>query len=359
MKQGISKDQSKQLQGLAILMMLYHHLFSTPQALGIPYKSLLFINNINFELKLAWFFKICVGIYAFVSGYGLCRSLLINDFKNRICESSFLNAIVKEYKFILKKLKSFYMQYFLVFIVFVPIGFIFFNKGFILSEFLLNLIGIKSTYNGAWWYVLQYVKMLLLLPIIHMFFIIFNKPSQNRIKVILYSCLMIVFLFLFFGFKNIFWNILNFFQISFLLCFIVGYLIARLQIIEYVYKILGDKIPYVLGFIIFVLVIFIRMKIAKDASSAGLDFIFAPALAYGFLCIIHIFKHVGKLFSFLGKYSTYMWLVHVFFYDHYAKRFIMLTGFSTTIYLTLVLVSLISAIILDTIFNRIILYIKR
>ena len=39
MKNGITKEQSKMIQGLAILMMLYHHLFSTPEIFGIEYFS--------------------------------------------------------------------------------------------------------------------------------------------------------------------------------------------------------------------------------------------------------------------------------------------------------------------------------
>ena len=39
MKNGITKEQSKMIQGLAILMMLYHHLFATPEIFGIEYFS--------------------------------------------------------------------------------------------------------------------------------------------------------------------------------------------------------------------------------------------------------------------------------------------------------------------------------
>ena len=87
MKNGITKEQSKMIQGLAIIMMLYHHLFATPEIFGIEYFSLLNIGGINIEQKMAWFFKICVGIFAFMVGYGYAYS------KNKDLKYSFLQQL--------------------------------------------------------------------------------------------------------------------------------------------------------------------------------------------------------------------------------------------------------------------------
>ena len=70
----MSLKKSKILYGIAVLMMVYHHMFCIPERLNCEYYSVL--NNIypGLEIKIACFFKICVAIYAFVSGYGIFYS---------------------------------------------------------------------------------------------------------------------------------------------------------------------------------------------------------------------------------------------------------------------------------------------
>lgn len=68
---GLSKRETQALHGLAILLMLYHHLFCIQTRIHVSYYSLL---GRGIEEKAAWFGKICVAIFAFTSGYGLCKS---------------------------------------------------------------------------------------------------------------------------------------------------------------------------------------------------------------------------------------------------------------------------------------------
>lgn len=347
MKNGITKQQSNMIQGLAILMMLYHHLFSTPEALGIEYISLLNFNGYNLELKTAWFFKICVGIYAFLTGYGMCRSL------NSNIETSidFIAKLKHDYKMILKQLINFYIQYFIVFIIFIPIGFVFYNKTFVFVEFLKNLIGISSTYNGAWWYVFFYVKIMILLPLINSFFCLYKDKKSRIIYIIFYGIIIISTITIYIMNKEFFTIIIEFFQPAFLLCFLVGYFISKFRLFELFFNILGNRIMTILGIIGIISVILVRMKIAKDASSAGLDFIFVPVFVYGFCCILELLPKLQGFFKVFGSCSTFMWLTHVFFYDHYAKSIVMASRISVGIYITLILLSLVTAIILNKLVN--------
>lgn len=341
LKNGISKDQSKIVQGLAILMMLYHHLFSTPEALGSTYNSLLKIGECNIELKMAWFFKICVGLYAFISGYGLYYSL-----KSGTKSSNFFYNLFNNYKIVLKKLLSFMFQFWIVFIIFIPIGFIFFDKSFDIKEFILNFIGYSSSYNGAWWYVAQYMRMLLILPIINCAFIFIRNKRYILTQCVFYLVIICSIIIVFINNRTLLNSIIEYFQPAFLLCFIVGYIISRFKLFQFIYKILPSIFVDILGIIGMVLTIVLRVKIAKDASSAGLDFVFVPVFIFGFLILINYLKKIAVIFIFFGKYSTFIWLTHVFFYDHYAKNIVMFSHFSTGIYLTLLLMSTLTAMLL-------------
>lgn len=63
---------SQMMKGLAILLMVYHHLFGCIewQVEGINYLTIPF-GNTSVEYCLGVFGKLCIAIYAFLSGYGL------------------------------------------------------------------------------------------------------------------------------------------------------------------------------------------------------------------------------------------------------------------------------------------------
>lgn len=354
MDKGLTKNHSKMLQGLAILMMLYHHLFSTPEALGVDYVSLLKFGEANIELHMAWFFKICVGIYAFVSGYGLCRVLANADSTRSILiktDERFFEHLVRDYKIVLKQLFWFYIQFWLVFFIFIPVGFIFYRRKFDLSEFLLNLFGISSTYNGAWWYVAFYTKILLILPLCDCVLTLFKSSKEKLIEALFYIAILGALLAFYIADSFYFGRFVSSFQPAFLLCFLVGFLISRFQLYELAIRLFTKKIAYALGILGFILVIACRVKIAKDASSAGLDFIFVPVFVFGFVVLMELWTPVSKIFEYMGKYSTFMWLTHVFFYDHYSKKLVMASHVSIGIYLMLLILSFASAYVLDVLYK--------
>lgn len=350
MKDGITKEQSKMIQGMAILMMLYHHLFATPEIFGIEYFSLLNIGGINVEQKMAYFFKICVGIYAFVSGYGMYRSVEKIKEENR---DSFFKLLIAEYKAVLKKLWAFFLQYWLVFFIFVVIiGFGFFHRPFERKEFIWNLLGVSSSYNGAWWYVLQYMKMLLVFPLMDTFFTLFHKKKAAMAQIVFFGTALAAAGYLFWFKRGIFVRILLFFALEFLLCFLVGYLISRYRVYEKIYRWIPEKILYPLGILGMFSVIVIRVMLANSPSYASFDFIFVPVFLYGFCILMVLFPKIAGIFSFFGGLSTFMWLTHVFFYDHYTKSLVLATGTSTGMFFTLLLFSSLSAMALNGIVKQ-------
>lgn len=72
---SFTKEHTQIAKGIAILFMVYHHLFVIPERLNNEYINLLDINGVNFQSIIANFCKICVCIYIFLSGYGFFLSL--------------------------------------------------------------------------------------------------------------------------------------------------------------------------------------------------------------------------------------------------------------------------------------------
>lgn len=73
----MSKSESQALYGIAILCMLFHHLFLNmdPQNYFSVFNEIIGINVIGTIAKLC---KICVPIYAFITGYGFSEASKIN-----------------------------------------------------------------------------------------------------------------------------------------------------------------------------------------------------------------------------------------------------------------------------------------
>ena len=151
---NFTKEHTKIAKGVAILLMLTHHLFAFPDRIHLDqgYISLFSIGGNNIEFIMGVFGNICVSMYIFLSGYGIYMSSLKNG--KITLKDSF------------KRLKKLYINYWIVFIIFVPIGFIFFNKELNIREFILNFVGWSSSYNGEWWFFRLYVELILLVPIL-------------------------------------------------------------------------------------------------------------------------------------------------------------------------------------------------
>ncbi|MCI6672300.1 MAG: acyltransferase [Prevotella sp.] len=138
----ISKEHSQIIKGVAILMMLWLHLFNSESRLLSAGVSDLTIGGIS----LAYLFsKACnpVSIFIILSGYGL-----------RI---SFLSGRLS-IKNITKRLCYLYCFYWVTLALFVTIGAFIspdrYPKG--VSELILNITSYSSSYNGETWFLFPY-----------------------------------------------------------------------------------------------------------------------------------------------------------------------------------------------------------
>ena len=151
----ISKSEAAMLQAVAVMLMVWHHLFGFPDRIAEPHVLLLNF-FIPIETFVADFGRICIVVFAFVSGYGL---------RKKISNSGKHAGILKSYQLVGAQLLKFFSRYWAVFFVFVPLGFLLKVYPVDVNRFLKGVLGIGSGYNGEWWYVNSYVRFLLLFPI--------------------------------------------------------------------------------------------------------------------------------------------------------------------------------------------------
>lgn len=288
----LSIDDSTVMKAIAILLMLSHHLWTFPERIaGGPLESLISFSNLPLTVHLGVFGKICVSMFFFLGGYGLYR-----------------RYFGKRYN-IVERLKKLYFAYWKVFLIFVPIGFIFFSNQdaycqdvgvytafseFSIKEFVLNFFGFVSTYNREWWFLLSYAIALILFPLIRKI-VDYLSIYLNLFIVIIISVLLT-----------------NFFQSEpYAICFGMGVIVAKHRLLDSVCDLAKSKkiLNPVTDILVWLFVIILRLKVIGEQ----LDIFFVPILTIVSINFVNKLSILKKSLSALGKRSTNMWLIHTFF----------------------------------------------
>ena len=161
----LTKNDTLALKGIAILLLRWHHMFFVS-------KDLLFDWH-DIGIKSAILSRVCVAIFVFLSGYGLMVSSKINE------------SLIAFYR---KRLFKLLLNYWYIWLLFVPIGVFVFHRTFDavygqneplypILDFvgLLNCLG-KQSYNMSWWFYSCIILLYVLFPIFN--YIIKTKWGQ-------------------------------------------------------------------------------------------------------------------------------------------------------------------------------------
>lgn len=344
-----TKAHTQIAKGIAITLMMIHHLFRFPDRIEkVSYISILPLGNLRLEYLLGDFGNICIAMYLFLSGYGL-----------------YMSSIKKE-SFSIKdswgKIIKFLLNYWVAFIIFVPIGLIWFSDSaryhFNIISFLANFTTLSSSYNSEWWVVRLYIELLLLFPLIKRilkrgiivatvtsfgFYIV--AIMMELIPVILPRLSFLKKSFIYGDIRNIlFWQI----------TFCIGCIIAKYKLFSQINKwIAGRKVDrgvFYLAMILGIIGIRIGCSFAFEIIGKGnptyVDFILAPIFILISTNFVYKTKS-KKMFSILGVHSTNMWLTHTFFCYYYFQSVVFMPKFSILILIWLGLLSLASSIFIN------------
>lgn len=160
------KNEAQMIAGIATLLMVWHHLFTYSNWIidGLHFESLLGKNIDGIVWLTARLGNICIYLFAFQSGYTIYkRRNLYDSFKKR-----------------LTRILTFLLSYWMVCISFWIFGSIFNEEMPTFQNALLNLFGIEVGFFSEWinvtfaWYVLYYVLLIMLVPLLYKCFDITN-----------------------------------------------------------------------------------------------------------------------------------------------------------------------------------------
>ena len=246
--------------------------------------------------------------------------------------------------------------YWIVFCVFVTIGKVFFGYGWSAGEMALNFIGVSSSINYEWWYVLFYMELLFIAPILCTIYDIAEKYFGKLKVAVLFVLGMTLMLFIPKTRRIIISSTWFIFPLSYFIAKMNVYdklPICKQRSIHRNHTLIKGLIGTAILLVIMVIKIILREHLHLELKS--FDFILLPAFIYAIILLHSISEgsNVWKVLKLFGKYSAYIWLMHRFFYNMYFEKLVSAPKYSICIYIWLLLICLVASMILHQIVNKI------
>lgn len=301
LKRSFGLDVSQAIKGIAIAIMLFHHLFRNGLGAHERYDIVYFPFPETNMRNIATVFKICVALFTFISGY----RLYFNYKKTDLSDS----------RWVLQRIVKLLSSYWFVVVLCWGILSIlngypqkqYFEGGFYqgITNMVIEFLGCANlfqtpTINDVWWYMSAAVIYAVLLPLI---------IAQEDKLLLLLSMTAILPRILGFGYQG------GTSAYSFLFIFLVGVLCAKYDLVNKWLEYKQEK--SFLKFLVELVLVFIGYKFYRKIPIElfweyhfGLYPLLVIFFAVEFICFLPI---VGKLFSFFGKHSANIFYIHSFF----------------------------------------------
>ncbi len=329
----MTKEQTTQIKGIAILMMLWHHLFTDSTLVAQLYCLLPPVEGIPFA---TWIDSAMspVAILLFLSGFFIfVVTIRTGGDTNRFGCMFHLFFI-----------------FWCTLLVFVPIGHLVkpleYPKSFI--TFLGNITGIDPSYNTAMWFLAPYVLLALSAkPIIQSIegkniWIVLGIWFPIAICVSWWISHHVDFL----NHYRIFYIALEYIALSF--SFLLGIYSERTGILSKIaaWSSTHRFAKYVAPIMLIALIV---LKCMIHTSIIGCAYVFAFIVITLCLKLPNVINRCLKL---LGTYSMTMWMIHSYFYAYLFHDFFYSFKTPLLIFLVLVVFSLFTSVIIQTLGNR-------
>lgn len=321
----MSRDETQIIKGLAILMMLWLHLFSNIDVANSCY-NFIYVSDIPFSNFLS---KACnpVDLYLLLGGYGLYCVYLKGKDNRRFT-----------------RILKLYIHYWIILLLLVPIIFFFSSKDIILGSafnIIKNITAFRVTWDELCWFLFPYSVISLSYPLLF-----YCLDRFEIFKILLFVLLLSIIQ------GNLYSNYSSFIRshsilfvvnntVSYLLPFFIGASMKKSSLIER----LRDKCETkqkdsLLFFVLFLSLVFLKCVIRTRWYNI---YEFAFVLLFLFM---YRPRFVDKFLMYMGKHSMNIWMIHFMIY-FYFEEFVYYFKYPILIWFCLIGVSLIISYIVD------------
>lgn len=284
-----TKEKTTIIKGFAIVFMIILHVFGGSGWYDVDLK----MNHNEVLMNFMPTFKICVGMFVFMVGYGYAFSKT--------------KGFAYSVRHINKLLSTFWIILF-VFAFPAAVGSI--KNG---GELINNMLGISSTLCWVSWFVYFYIWAMIVMPFIGR--IIDKKPIlwTPVLMIVAYGLMAVVHKYVWATSHND-WTQALFDCLLETPLMLLGYTFAKIKIYEKI------KVPTKWTIAFTAVLVAVIVLVAKAYISGSLaifaELIYAPIMIF---CILVIFtakplKITSKVMMELGDKSVYMWFFHALFF---------------------------------------------
>ncbi len=155
MEKTFTREDTRAMKGIAVIMLLIGHLwpFTDRHPVGFAWTAPFGLYDPRWIEIVGWAAHITLYVFLFLGGYGLWHQLKRGTKLHRV-------------------LMSLYRNFWKVFVIMIPIAFIFFSNQptdfavdaslcnryaeFSLRDLAMNFLGLEFTYNSEWWFITAY-----------------------------------------------------------------------------------------------------------------------------------------------------------------------------------------------------------
>lgn len=311
-KRGFTVEDSQKMKGIAIVLLMFHHLFGKDK-----YFENIAVSFIPFSqdqlVNLAYCSKICVAIFAFISGYGL--------YLNR--KKSTLKPFEWAKERYIKTFSGYWFVYLLSFLTGIYRSRTiktYASENYIQSVFygivdffgLSNLIG-TPTLNRTWWYMSAIFCYICLMAC-------YTEKVRNVVepKIVLLLTMMIPRMIL--GFRGGNYPGQNS-ELAFFPAFVLGAVFAEYHVFEKVRS--HHQVLLFFAYILVMLLCYILYINIPYGMFWEIHFLFIPMIFilffYRYVLMLPI---ITDILWFLGKHSMNIFLTHTFISGTYFHKYI-------------------------------------
>lgn len=339
-----SVNDSFSIKGIAIIFMIIHHCFRTGAVLSFGTHNIFCDPLKKYQVvNIADFGKLCVPIFAFLSGYGLYLSYIKAENKRSWTITHLIKTlsvfwiiVILQWSYYLltsNRISSFYFK------DGIPSGII-----HMITEFfgIASILGFK-TLDGGWWYMGTAVFFIIIIPFIYCLI-----KKSGAFSIFCFACLIPYVLKLGFMGNN---------PISFFPIFCLGILFVETcafdKIDDTFQKIKQQSLfLYIGSFLVSLLIVLLSYKtytILEIKTFWLIKYSLIPLIIiiFAFQFIIKI-PYLNNILFFLGKHSFNIYLTHLFFRSQF-NDFIYSVHNWILISALLLAVSLITSIIIENV----------
>lgn len=301
---ALSKQDTNVMKGIAIIAMLCHHVYTCQPEWVEAYPFIL--------TTMGVLGKVCVAMFLCCSGYGL----VVQYEKVLGMTTCLIDKLRATIVFIIKRLIKFYSAYWFVFLIFVPITIVCFDRPLsaaygenvnIVKRLFWDILGIQGfqSYNITWWFNRLIIIFYLAFPILY------ATIKQTKL-------LGLVVCFVAMRFADKF-GILNYYSLMlWQFPFVLGIAWAVYQDkMICLSKYVKQYAQWIKGGVVLLLVVGILQRLYNiipfgNITGIRFDGILSVLILLVVILVIRDLRYTYAILTFLGKHSINIYLIHTF-----------------------------------------------